>query len=107
MNKPYYLAYEERYQKIHALQTLWGHSPQDEELRSILARWIQTQGLSEKRIAEFACGEGAAATADDVREIVSTGATSEIWDFTDAFATRNKTLLVRQIRRKGESKRSR
>ncbi len=58
MNKPYYLAYEERYQKIHALQTLWGHSPQDEELRSILSRWIQTQGLSEKRIAEFACGEG-------------------------------------------------
>ncbi len=58
MSRPYYFAYEERYQKIHVLKTLWGHSPQDEELRSILSRWVQTHNLSEKQIAEFACGEG-------------------------------------------------
>ena len=58
MNRPYYLAYEERYRKVHALQALWGHSPQDEELRSILSRWVETHNLAGKHIAEFACGEG-------------------------------------------------
>ena len=84
----------------------------DEEARRIglsippdaMRLFLSRVGTDSRRIvSELAklaayCGEGAAATADDVREIVSTGATSEIWDFTDAFATRNKTLLVRQIR---------
>ena len=44
------------------------------------------------------CGEGKAATADDVREIVSSGAVSEVWDFTDAFCTRDPKALVAQVR---------
>lgn len=44
------------------------------------------------------CDKGKAPTAEDIGEIVSSGATSEIWDFTDAFATRNRAALVRQIR---------
>ena len=44
------------------------------------------------------CGEGRAATADAVRDIVSSGAVSEVWDFVDAFATRNAKALIKQVR---------
>ncbi len=44
------------------------------------------------------CGEGKAATADDVREIVSSGAVSEVWDLTDAFCARDPRALVTQVR---------
>ena len=44
------------------------------------------------------CGEGKNATADDVRAITCSGAVSEIWDFVDAFATRNHSALMKQIR---------
>lgn len=43
------------------------------------------------------CEKGQKATMDDVRAIVSFGAVSEMWDFTDAFATRNASALVKQI----------
>lgn len=44
------------------------------------------------------CGNGKAASIDDVREIVSSGAVSEIWDFVDAFATRNAKALIKQVK---------
>ena len=44
------------------------------------------------------CGEGRTATADDVRAIVSSGAVSEVWDFTDAFCSRDAKALVAQVR---------
>ncbi len=44
------------------------------------------------------CGEGQTATADDIRDVVSSGAVSEVWDFIDAFATRNGKALIKQVR---------
>lgn len=58
--KPYYLAYEERYQKVYeAGADRWGYSPDDDGLISTLARWVEEHQLKGKRIIEFACGEGA------------------------------------------------
>lgn len=76
-----------------------GLSMQPDAMRLFLSR-VGTDSrriVSELEKLAAYCEPGAAATPDDVREIVSPGATSEIWDFTDAFATRNRTLLVRQI----------
>ena len=60
MNKPYYLAYEARYQKVFAAGVeCWGHSPDDETLVSTLGKWVNENNLAGKKIIEFACGEGA------------------------------------------------
>ncbi len=59
-NRPYYCAYEERYQKAYeAGAEHWGHEPEDEELKEILTKWVDKHNLRGKRIIEFACGEGA------------------------------------------------
>ena len=61
MNKPYYLAYEDRYRRVfEAGIELWGHSPDDEILVRTLAEWVEKNDLAGKTVAEFACGEGAA-----------------------------------------------
>ncbi len=58
--QPYYLAYEQRYQKVYAAGgNLWGHTPDDETLSQTLERWVDAYQLRGKRIIEFACGEGA------------------------------------------------
>lgn len=58
--KPYYLAYESRYQKVFAAGAQrWGHSPDDEILFKTLSKWVLDNQLQGKRIIEFACGEGA------------------------------------------------
>jgi hypothetical protein len=60
LNKPYYLAYETRYQKVYeAGVERWGHSPEDETLVLTLKKWAEDNRLQGKRIIEFACGEGA------------------------------------------------
>ncbi len=60
MNKPYYLAYDARYQKVFAAGVKhWGHSPNDETLVKTLTKWVTDNNLVGKRIIEFACGEGA------------------------------------------------
>lgn len=60
MNKPYYLAYESRYQTVYAAGAeRWGHSPDDETLRTTLEKFVADNRLAGKRILEFACGEGA------------------------------------------------
>lgn len=59
-NKPYYLAYEERYQKVYeAGARNWGHSAEDEILVKTLSQWVEKNDLYGKGIIEFACGEGA------------------------------------------------
>lgn len=60
MNEPYYLAYEKRYRAVYeAGISRWGHSPDDVMLYETLKNWVETYGLQGKKIAEFACGEGA------------------------------------------------
>lgn len=60
MNKPYYLAYEERYKKVYAAGgKRWGHAPDDETLKVTLEKWVNENNLTGKKIIEFACGEGA------------------------------------------------
>lgn len=60
MTGPYYLAYESRYRKVFAAGAdRWGHSPDDETLRTTLEAWVADNRLSGKNILEFACGEGA------------------------------------------------
>lgn len=62
MDKPYYLAYEERYQKAFAAGVeRWGHRPDDEILLEYLTKFVEGNGLRGKRVIEFACGEGAGA----------------------------------------------
>jgi len=59
-NKPYYLAYEDRYKKVYeAGVECWGHTPNDDILISTLTKWVKDNKLQNKRIIEFACGEGA------------------------------------------------
>ena len=54
---PYYEAYQQRYNAIAAAGIeLWGHS--EAELQDVLARWVDKNGLSGRRVVEFACGEG-------------------------------------------------
>jgi 2-polyprenyl-3-methyl-5-hydroxy-6-metoxy-1,4-benzoquinol methylase len=60
MDKPYYYAYENRYQKVYAAGgNRWGHSPDDDVLFSTLSKWVKDNKLQGKRIIEFGCGEGA------------------------------------------------
>jgi hypothetical protein len=60
MSDPYYLAYENRYQKVFkAGAERWGHSPDDEILVSALSKWVNENKLKGKKVIEFACGEGA------------------------------------------------
>lgn len=59
MDKPYYLAYESRYQKVYAAGVeIWGHSPEDEILAATLEKWVKDNELAGKNVLEFACGEG-------------------------------------------------
>lgn len=59
MVKPYYLAYENRYQKVYAAGVEnWGHTSEDKVLASTLAKWVRDNNLAGKNILEFACGEG-------------------------------------------------
>ncbi|MBQ8497654.1 MAG: class I SAM-dependent methyltransferase [Clostridia bacterium] len=58
--KPYYFAYEKRYQAVYeAGFSRWGHSPDDAILYETLKNWVETNDLQGKKVAEFACGEGA------------------------------------------------
>ncbi len=60
MKKPYYLAYEDRYQKVYAAGVeYWGHSSDDEILCATLEKWVEENNLGGKKIIDFACGEGA------------------------------------------------
>lgn len=59
-NKPYYTAYENRYQKVYGAGVeRWGHYPDDVDLVAVLTEWVNSNHLEGKRIVEFACGEGA------------------------------------------------
>lgn len=56
----YYRAYEQRYRAVRDVgDFVWGHRTDDVQLREALAGWVGEYGLSGKRVAEFACGEGA------------------------------------------------
>ena len=58
-SKPYYLAYEERYQAVYASgATLWGHAVDDEILIKTLTDWVTQNNLQGKNVVEYACGEG-------------------------------------------------
>lgn len=58
--KPYYLAYEKRYQAVYAAGISgWGHSPDDKILYETLKNWVEANRLQGKKVIEFACGEGA------------------------------------------------
>jgi SAM-dependent methyltransferase len=58
-NKPYYLAYEKRYQTVFAAGIpCWGHAADDEVLNEALSSWVSENNLAGKRVIEFACGEG-------------------------------------------------
>ena len=59
-DKPYYLAYESRYQKVFAAGgDCWGHGSDDETLAITLEKWVNDNQLKGKRVGEYACGEGA------------------------------------------------
>lgn len=59
-DKPYYLAYEARYQKVFAAGVdYWGHGTENEILAAALEKWVDINQLKGKKIIEFACGEGA------------------------------------------------
>ncbi len=58
--KPYYLAYEDRYRAVYAAGIdRWGHSPENTILYQTLKKWVEDHRLQGKKIIEFACGEGA------------------------------------------------
>ena len=60
MKKPYYKAYEQRYQAVFSAGAdRWGHSPDDEVLYNTLKAWVEENHLQGKSIIEYACGEGA------------------------------------------------
>lgn len=60
MDKLYYEAYEGRYQAVQSVSEdlLWGHAPDDEELRAVLGGWVSEHGLRGRHVVEFCCGEG-------------------------------------------------
>lgn len=60
MDKLYYEAYEERYRAVQSVSAdiLWGHTPEDAELRQYLSAWTGKHGLHGRRVVEFCCGEG-------------------------------------------------
>lgn len=56
----YYRAYEERYRAVEAAGGgTWGHSAEERETNAALESWVRENALAGKRVAEFACGEGA------------------------------------------------
>lgn len=56
----YYRAYEERYRAVEeAGGGVWGHSADDGGVNAALESWVRENALAGKRVAEFACGEGA------------------------------------------------
>ena len=56
----YYRQYEERYRAVQNVGDFtWGHTAKDAQLVAALSEWVAEYGLSGKRVAEFACGEGA------------------------------------------------
>ena len=58
--EPYYLAYEHRYNAVHAAGvSRWGHADDDPGLVAALTDWVQANDLRGKRVVEFMCGEGA------------------------------------------------
>ena len=58
--KPYYLAYEDRYRAVYdAGIDYWGHSPENAVLYEALKKWVEDNRLQGKKVIEFACGEGA------------------------------------------------
>ena len=58
-SSPYYMAYENRYQKVFAAgEACWGHSPSDDALIQALSHWVADNQLKGKKIIEYACGEG-------------------------------------------------
>ena len=58
----YYRAYEERYRAVRDVgEFTWGHTRDDERFTGAIGDWVRENELSGKRVAEFACGEGAAA----------------------------------------------
>lgn len=60
MNKPYYMAYEKRYQAVFSAGVEhWGHSPDDDVLYCTLKAWVDENRLQGKSVIEYACGEGA------------------------------------------------
>lgn len=60
MRKPYYMAYEKRYQAVFSAGAeRWGHSPNDDVLFNTLKAWVEENDLKGKSIIEYACGEGA------------------------------------------------
>lgn len=60
MKKPYYMAYEKRYQAVFSAGAeRWGHSPNDDVLYNTLKSWVEENDLKGKSIIEYACGEGA------------------------------------------------
>ena len=60
MKEPYYMAYEKRYQAVFSAGAeRWGHSSEDEVLYNTLKSWVEENGLVEKKVIEYACGEGA------------------------------------------------
>lgn len=56
------------------------------------------QIVSELEKLSCYCGKGATATEEDVANITSFGAVSEVWDFTDALCFRDPAALARQIK---------
>ena len=60
------------------------------------------QIVSELQKLACYCGASGEAGEDDVREVVAADATSEVWDFTDAFARRDRKALAAQIVRQLE-----
>lgn len=56
----YYRGYDKRYRAAYeAGVDRWGYSPDNEELREALSKWVRDNGLCGKRVIEYACGEGA------------------------------------------------
>ena len=56
----YYRAYEARYQAVREIGDFtWGHTPEDAQLADAVSEWVREYSLPGKKVAEFACGEGA------------------------------------------------
>lgn len=72
MKKPYYMAYEKRYQAVFSAGAeRWGHSPNDDALYSTLKAWVEENDFKGKSIIKYACGEGAyVEVLDMVKECV-------------------------------------
>ena len=72
--KQYYERYEDRYRAVYAAGApAWGHCADDPGLRTILSQWAAREGLSGKRVVEYACGEGASGVVLSALGILYTG----------------------------------